>query len=79
MQLVSEVSIRDAIVAVQFEIRRLERACADRTAPDLDDLQDLLNSYRRAAEELRNAYILGCSKSINMPSYEDLLKEDQVL
>ncbi len=73
MQPVSGPTLMMAIQAVDAERRRLLAEIAGTDTPEVADLQDLEETFRKAAEELRAAYIRECDQAINLPPYESLL------
>jgi hypothetical protein len=73
MQPVSGRTLMMAVQAVQAEMERLDQDCAEAQGPEVADLQDLLETYRLASIELRDAYIAEWRGASNLPPYEQLI------
>ena len=41
------------------------------------DIEDILLSYTKAANDLREAYLIAFNKSSNLPPYEELVAADK--
>lgn len=62
-----------AIQAVDSELRNLHQEITEAAGPEKADLQALLVSYARAAEELKEAYLDVLEPGTNLPPYLELL------
>lgn len=62
-----------AIQAVDSELRNLREEIATAKGPDQADLQALLLSYARAADELKEAYLDVLEPGTNLPPYLELV------
>jgi len=68
-----------AIQAVDAKMQAIETAIDAADEDDQADLEDLLLSYEKAADELRAAYLAALRLSSNLPSYDVLVKTTRTL
>lgn len=66
-----------AIQAVQSEIRRFEELLSSETLRDPADMQDLVVTFERAAEALKEAYLSEWTVGSNLPAYEKLVDDNR--
>ena len=76
---VSGLSLSVAGQAIAAEMRAMdkERSSTDEDSPERADLDELLLSYWKAAQEIKRAYIEEQRSSENLSPYEDLVADTE--
>jgi len=76
MSEISGNTLMMAIQAVDAEMRGIEDELEGADADISADLEELLLSWSKAADELKTAYEAALLSQVNLPPYEDLVQRD---
>lgn len=71
---VDNITMLAAIQAVHAEIRRYEHLLTSETLRDREEIEDLVFSYEKAAESLRESYEKAWKPGTNLPAYDEFMK-----
>ena len=72
---VDGLTLMMAIQAVNAEIRRYEQLLTSETLRDPEEIQSLIFSYEKTAEELKAAYESEWKEGTNLPPYSELIRQ----
>ncbi len=73
---VNGTSLAIAVEAVDAKIQSLLQELENASEDEVTDIEDILLSYTKAANDLREAYLIAFNKSSNLPPYEELVAAD---
>ena len=71
---VDGLTLMMAIQAVNAEIRRYEQLLSSETLRDPEEIQSLIFSYEKTADELKTAYESEWKEGSNLPPYDELIR-----
>jgi len=73
---VNGITLAIAVQAVDAKIQALSQEIESASEDEVTDLADLLLSYTKAADNLRDAYLVALKQSSNLPPYGELVTAD---
>ncbi|MCX7108562.1 MAG: hypothetical protein NTX45_00240 [Proteobacteria bacterium] len=70
---VNGITLAIAVQAVDAKIQSLSQEIESASEDEVTDIADLLLSYTKAADDLRDAYLVALRQSSNLPPYDELV------
>jgi uncharacterized protein Yka (UPF0111/DUF47 family) len=68
------ITLMMSIQAVNDQIKKYEALLTSETLRDPEEIQDLIFSYEKAADALKNAYTKEWHEGSNLPKYSEIAK-----
>ena len=70
---VNGITLAIAVQAVDAKIQSLSQEIKSASEDEVTDIADLLLSYTKAADDLRDAYLVALKQSSHLPPYDELV------